>query len=57
MGLFVFLFICFPTVTHIVQVEPIFEQSMVYNEMYISSNPIESEVAPYIHSYTYIILL
>ena len=50
MGLYVSLFIMLPTVTHIVQVEPTFEQSMVYNEMYIASNPIESEVALYIRN-------
>ncbi len=36
---------CAPTVTHVVQVEPAFEQSMLYNEMYATSNPVQSELA------------
>ena len=32
-------------VTHVVQVDPGFEQSMLYNEMYTTTKPTESELA------------
>lgn len=34
------------TVTHIVQVERLFEHSMQYNEMYVSSKRTEGELLP-----------